>query len=438
MIPRRLAAFLLLTFAVILALFLEPRLMAHAAGVASSQMEMASSSTAFATSVPSASQTSEAGRWPALSEIEGNAWLVLDCGTGRALLEFNADKPVFPASTTKIMTAILALESKKLDRTVMVSAAAVNLPSGSSKIGLVSGETVRLRDLLYGLMLASGNDAANVLAEGLAGSQAAFVEWMNQKAAGIGMNNSHFCNPSGLQNEAHVVTARDMAKLAAYAMKNQQFGELVSTCTYSMPATNKHPYRGWALLNNTNRFLQFGDSALKSDFLSGYSGIKTGSTDSAGNNLISAATTVSGHKLVCVLLGVPLNSRLGNPFNYSRTLLEEAAREIETTQSSTTMTSATSALSSESTETAAKTTQSSDAATLPETTPLPETSTVLPSETSGGQGQPNGKLSGFTALNALNDFLLANPWRTATICLSLALLILILLALLICRRQRNR
>ena len=350
----------------------------------------------------------EAGQWPTLEEIEGKAWLVLDCQTGETLIENNADLAAYPASTTKIMTAILALEIGGLDRTVTVSEAAVDLEAGSSKVGFLAGEEVNLNDVLYGLMIPSGNDAANILAEALAGSQAEFVALMNEKAKFLGMSSSNFVNPSGLHDDTHVVTARDLANLAAYAMKNQSFREIVSTSSYSMAATNKHPYRGWALFNNTNRFLQFGDSALKSDLIASFSGIKTGSTSKAGNNLVSAAMTKSGHELICVLLGVSPSNRSGNVYNYSRTLLESAAAKIEPA------------------ETTVETTQESSKPTEAETTAATSVPTQEPSastEIIPTTDQPANNAKTGTVLS----FLTENPWRTASLLLILGMLILIIL-----------
>lgn len=350
----------------------------------------------------------EAGKWPTLNEIEGKAWLVLDSLTNETLIENNADLAVYPASTTKIMTAILALETGGLDRTVTVSEEAVNLVAGSSKVGFLAGEEVNLNDVLYGLMIPSGNDAANILAEALAGSQEKFVAMMNEKAKSLGMSSSNFCNPSGLHDDAHVMTARDMAKLAAYAMKNQSFREIVSTISYSMAATNKHPYRGWALFNNTNRFLQFGDTALKSDLIASYSGIKTGSNNMAGNNLVSAAMTKSGHELICVLFGVSPSDISGNVFNYSRTLLELAAAKIEpvTTTSASTQESS---LPTETETTAATSVPTSEPSTTTEITPT----TSQPADN--------------TETGTILDFLTENPWRTASLFLILVMLILVIL-----------
>lgn len=359
---------------------------------------------------------SSGGRWPTVSEIEGKAWLVLDCQTGNVLLAHEADTAEYPASTTKIMTAVLVLESSQmdLDRVVTVSATAVKLPAGSSKAGFLAGEQVAVRDVLAGLMLASGNDAANVLAEAYSGSIAAFAEVMNQKAAALGLTGSHFCNPSGLHDEAHVMTARDMASLTAYALKNAKFRDLVSTCAYSMPATNLHPYPGWAMYNNTNRFLQFGKTALQSDWLDHYEGIKTGSTDAAGNNLVAAAVTRTGHELVSVIFGVPLASKAGNPFIYSRTLLEAAAQIIAVSSATTGGTTA----GSPATQPAATTGAAAAA-----------TDAAAPT----GTGMGNTSAAGLE----LTGFFLDNPWRSAFLILLPVTLLITLLSGVFYRQARR-
>jgi D-alanyl-D-alanine carboxypeptidase len=274
---------------------------------------------------PSAVHAS-AGQWPALQDIKGKAWLVIDRETGKVIIEHEADQIIYPASTTKIMTAIIAIESGRLGDTVTVSETAVKLPSGASRAGFLAGEQVVLEDVLYGMMLASGNEAANILAEAIAGSMDAFADKMNAKAEDLGLANSHFVNACGLHDPAHTTTARDMAHLAAYAMQNPKFRELVATRSYSLPATNLHPFNGWSVFSNSNRLVQFGDLHFKSDLLAGYEGIKTGTTGDAGNCLVAAATSVNGQKLVSVLFGVSSDTAEGNMYTYTRTLLEEAAR----------------------------------------------------------------------------------------------------------------
>ena len=355
-----------------------------------------------------------AGGWPTLDEIKADAWLVLDRQTGRTVLEKNADKVMFPASTTKIMTAILALEYGHLDREVTVSRTAVNLTSGSSKVGFVSGEIIALRDVLAGLMVGSGNDAANVIAETLAGSNEGFALQMNKMASRLGMTSSHFCNPSGLQDYSHVVTARDMARLADYAMDNPEFRALVNLRSYAMPATNKHPYLGWSLLFNTNKLLNFGDTAFRSDYIREYSGIKTGSTDVAGNNLIAAAISVGGHELISVLMGVPPGMNSCTTFNYSRTLLDEAARMVDGGQTTVSgsgsetagETAVTTSAAGQTSSDGSPATEPTSAPTSGQTTADPSATGIAATNTDGGKPTGGGGLGGF---------LTANLWRTAFI-----------------------
>jgi D-alanyl-D-alanine carboxypeptidase len=269
----------------------------------------------------------QAESWPSLSEIQASAWIVYDRSTKKAILEKNADAVLYPASTTKIMTALLVLENLPLEQLVTASEMAVKLGSASSKVGLVAGETVMVRDLVAGMMVASGNDAANVFAETMDGSNEAFALRMNEKAAEFGLRQTHFCNPSGLHDDAHVSTARELALLADHAMANDQFREIASLKSYVMPATNKHPYLGWALLTNSNRLLTFGDTAFRSDYVARYTGIKTGTTGYAGNCLVAAAELVDGRELISVLLGVP-GSAPGNSFNSTYTLINAAAQIV--------------------------------------------------------------------------------------------------------------
>ncbi len=376
-----------------------------------------------------ASQVSAAGgRWPAISELEGKAWVVYDCQTGQTVLEQSGDAALYPASTTKILTAVLVLESMPLDQVITVSATAVKLPSGSSKAGFQAGEQVLVRDALAGMMLASGNDAANALAEAYAGSQEAFAAIMNQKAVQIGLVNSHFCNPSGLHDDAHVATARDMAVLTAYALKNNRFRELVGTIAYSMPATNKHPYPGWGLFINTNRFLQFGTTALQSEWLDHYEGIKTGSTDAAGNNLVAAAVTKSGHELVSVILGVPLNSKTGNPFIYSRTLLETAARRLADAP----------AASPAASPSPASTASPAATGTAPAVSTNPA-ATAGTNDATAVRTEPENTAAGPAAWwLAIGGFFRANPWRAAFLALLPVTLLLGLLFGLGRRKRRPR
>jgi len=271
----------------------------------------------------------KAGKWPALTDIQCGAYIVMDRASGRVLLEKQPDLPLFPASTTKILTAILGLEKLDPNATVTVSALAVKLPAGSSKVGYKAGEQVVVRDLLAGMMLASGNDAANAVAEAVSGSQEAFAALMNERARKAGAMHSNFVNPSGTHVDQHVTTARDLAAIAHEAMKNPRFGELVSMESCSLPATNMHPYNGWAVLINTNRLMVFDDTYYRSDWLKEITGIKTGSTNMAGDCLVASAVTPGGAELIGVILKVPLTLTDNNKATYMRTLLEEGSRLMQ-------------------------------------------------------------------------------------------------------------
>lgn len=210
--------------------------------------------------------------------------VLMDANTGKFLYEKNADTKAYPASTTKIMTCLLALEKGNLSDNVTIGDLP-SLPSDATNISLVKGEVLTLEELLYGLMLRSGNDAANAIGVYLAGSVDAFVEMMNRKAAELGMTGTHYVNTNGLHADDHYTTARDMAILARAARQYPMFQKLVSTYKYTMRATNKHTdERVWT---NTNRLISQDDSEIYAYEYA--TGIKTGYTDPAGSCLVSSA-----------------------------------------------------------------------------------------------------------------------------------------------------
>lgn len=185
--------------------------------------------------------------------VTAQAYLVMDADTGQILIEKNGWQRSYPASTTKIMTMALAMEhcGGDLSQQVTVSYAAVHtLEPGSSHVALQPDEVVTLRDLFHATILASANDAANVLAEYTAGSMEAFANLMNEKAAALGMNDTHFVNASGLHDDAHYTTAHDMAVLTRWAMTVPGFAGLFGATEYVMPPTNKQPQeRRWGTDN---------------------------------------------------------------------------------------------------------------------------------------------------------------------------------------------
>ena len=246
-------------------------------------------------------------------------------------IEKNADTQCATGSTIKILTCMIAIESGRLDEEATVSDNAVNFNKKyNSLMGLEAGQKWTIRDLLYGLMLPSGNDAAIAIAEHLAGSTKAFAKIMNDKAAELGMTHSHFVTVHGKDNKDHYSTARDMAILTAWALQNELFRQIVSTTTYTCSDVTG---RNTISLQNTNRLLIDAESdgtytpisCLYPDSI----GVKTGDTNAAGKCFIAAASR-GGVTLIAVLLGGTLddqeyldksanmNAKTKDPYNAQR------------------------------------------------------------------------------------------------------------------------
>ncbi len=214
----------------------------------------------------------------AAQELSPNsrAAVLIDVVSGRILYEKNMKQQLPMASTTKIMTAITAIEAGKLQELVTVSLKAQN--TGGSSIYLQAGEKLMLEELLYGLMLQSGNDAAVAIAEHIGGSCEGFAGMMNRKAAQIGALNTNFVNPHGLDQDGHYTTAEDLAKITAYALRNPVFREIVATKQKKIPWWGRDYLR---VLNNKNKILWR---------VEGGDGVKTGFTNNAGRCLAASAT----------------------------------------------------------------------------------------------------------------------------------------------------
>ncbi|MGI6698101.1 MAG: D-alanyl-D-alanine carboxypeptidase [Clostridiales bacterium] len=204
------------------------------------------------------------------------AAVLIDVASGRILYQKNMKQQLPMASTTKIMTAITAIEEGNLQDTVTASLRAQN--TGGSSIYLQAGERLTLEELLYGLMLQSGNDAAVAIAEHIAGSCEEFAHLMNKKATGIGAVNSNFINPHGLDAAGHYTTAEDLAKITAHALKNPEFKKIVATKQKKIPWWGRDYSR---VLKNKNRILWQ---------VEGGDGVKTGFTKKAGRCLVASAT----------------------------------------------------------------------------------------------------------------------------------------------------
>lgn len=220
-------------------------------------------------------------------EVNAEAAVVMDADSGRLLYAQNPDKRLANASTTKIMTALLTLEQPDQDRYFTVDSDAIQVEG--TTMGLQPGDSVTLHQLAAGMLLPSGNDAANAAAVEIAGSEEAFVRLMNQRAAELGLENTQYRNPSGLDAEGHYSSARDLAALAAHALENEDFEDIVSKQEIRMAFGNP-PYN--RSLYTTNKLLERYPYAI---------GVKTGYTDDAGLCLVTAAEK-DGTRLIIVTL----------------------------------------------------------------------------------------------------------------------------------------
>lgn len=222
--------------------------------------------------------------------LSAQSAVLIDAQMGRVIFEHNAYEKGEPASTTKIMTALVAIENGKLDKEIKVSKKAASV-EGSS-IWLDQGEKMTLKNLLYGLMLSSGNDAATAIAEGVSGSEKKFVALMNEKVKEMGLKNTHFDNPHGLNSQQHYTTAYELAIIAREALKNPLFASIVSTKKTTIPWEG-HTYS--RVLTNHNKMLSLYEGA---------DGVKTGYTKSSGRTLVSSATK-DGVQLIAVTINAP-------------------------------------------------------------------------------------------------------------------------------------
>jgi D-alanyl-D-alanine carboxypeptidase (penicillin-binding protein 5/6) len=227
---------------------------------------------------------------PALAqppELTAKSAILIEASTGKILYERRSQERRPPASTTKMMTLITALEHGKLDD--IVTASEVASQTEGSTLWLAPGEQLKMQDLLYGVMLVSGNDATVAVAEHISGSVGKFADLMTAKAKAIGAVDTHFTNSSGLPDPQHYSTARDLAFIAAYGYKNPLFAEIISTPSRTMPWAGKDHER--EIFNENKLLWQY----------EGANGVKTGYTDEAGPCLVSAAKR-NGIQLIAVVL----------------------------------------------------------------------------------------------------------------------------------------
>ena len=255
--------------------------------------------------------------------LDARAYILIDAQTGDVLCEKNSRETLYPASTTKIMTAILALELGDLDEVMTASQSAIDaIGYNGSNIGIIPGEKIRMENLLQAMLISSANEAANIIAENISGSMEEFVELMNKRAKELGTVETHFANPSGIHDTMHFTTAADLACISRYAMTLPKFREIVGTHSFTMPATNKHSK--WPELTNSNKLMLSNTSDLYE-----INGIKTGFTGPAGNCLISSARNEDGMELIAVVMGVKNENAAENVRKYSKELLDYGFTDFE-------------------------------------------------------------------------------------------------------------
>ncbi|MDD4096897.1 MAG: serine hydrolase [Oscillospiraceae bacterium] len=274
--------------------------------------------------VPSAiSVAADAGQQPIelppVEEVVCASYYVFDITKQEVLLEKEPNTRIYPASMTKIMTLALVLEHLNPDDYVTVSQSAMDATTPrSTMMGLKVGETIQIRELLYGAMLPSGNDAANVLGESVA--QAVrdknqtnsgksliddFVDLMNAKTNELGLQNTHFMNTNGLHHDEHYTTARELAELFEYALQFDEFRTVINTPTHAFKKTNMHTFDGWSIARNTNYLLNDPWLVGADSHVAQIVGGKTGTTIPAGTGMALLAVNKNGDEMITVVCGIP-------------------------------------------------------------------------------------------------------------------------------------
>lgn len=247
--------------------------------------------------------------------IISEAAILTDNNTGKILYSKNENKKMYPASTTKIVTAILTLENCNLDEVVTVSYdAAMSIPEGYSSAYLQIGEQLTVEQLLQLLLIHSANDAANVLAEYVGGSVESFVSMMNTKVNELGLSNTHFTNTYGMHDDNHYTTAQDLAIIMKYCIKNEDFRKLAGSASCAIPATNKFGTRSYT---STNELVIPNSSNYYPYLTAG----KTGYTSQAGDCLVSCSYK-DDLELICVVLGGKTVDGVSTRFSETKTLYE--------------------------------------------------------------------------------------------------------------------
>mgnify|MGYP003398462664 FL=1 len=278
---------------------------------------------------------------PDISEVVCASYIVYDRTANKTLVASDPDEKIYPASMTKILTAAIALEYLDTEEILTVSQTAIDATTPNSTLmGLEVGEQISVSELLYGLLLPSGNDAANVLAEavvakvnsepaatssdvndgevaadlGAASSATSvsteseldqFADIMNQKVADLGLQNTHFSNANGLQSEDHYTTASDLAIIFNYALSFPDFQTVISSPTHVFTATNMHDFDGWSIVKNTNQLLSDPWILGADTNVAKVVGGKTGTTIDAGTGMTLLSVNKNGDEMITVVCGIP-------------------------------------------------------------------------------------------------------------------------------------
>lgn len=233
---------------------------------------------------------------PAKPEVAAEGAVLMEASTGKVIFEKNSGTRFYPASITKLLTALLVIENSRMDDMVLFRSSAVeNLEAGAVALDMVAGDQMSVKDCLYAMLLKSANEVANALAEHVSGSVEAFTRQMTERAKALGCQNTNFVNPNGLNNAQHYTTAYDMALIASEAFRNETLCQIASTLTYQIPATIK---------SATPRTVTMGHKMLfpnDSRYYEGIVGGKTGYTSLAGNTLVTCVER-DGIRLVAVVL----------------------------------------------------------------------------------------------------------------------------------------
>lgn len=225
--------------------------------------------------------TNEIKNWPQGPDVYSDTAVLMEAETGEILYNKGMDETRYPASTTKIMTTLLALENSAMDQKVTFTATGLEHIWEGTNLEMYEGEVLTMEQCLYAVMIKSANEVADQVAETVGGTRAEFIAMMNQKAADLGCKNTHFNNPSGLPDPQHWTTAYDMALIFREALKNEEFCKIISTLEYTIPATD---------LTDTPRVLSSHHALLvptAPEYYEGCLGGKTGVTDEAGNTLVT-------------------------------------------------------------------------------------------------------------------------------------------------------